>query len=428
MEDHHQRRASVRPRLNEWWRRYQQYVQTHQASLYFYDDTISRLLFLLFGGRSIDASGSNNHTPLLLHDILYGCLELHRILLQVAIATISPSCFDHPPNLSHDALPNENEPIISTTHLRFGLDMLQSLYPLSQEIVRILCTVRSSFFNRNSSNNNSHESHILSASISYRQALVRRYIEWTRLVLRLTLFIRYWKRFRLLWKRHYSPRPVPGLMQPGGRWSCNSDDEQEHQRRRMIERNQYVGKRTGRCIVATTTNPIDHHRTAHATSNQSSESTTSWHFARIVVGELLYMCRPVVQVESEVRSFRSRDNRASSRLWNGWVTSLCMDIMSIICLNTLQPNVEHIYIRQPQSHIQQQYNNCTNPATVYELQRRKMRLWMYLLRSPIWEIYTERMVQRCSDILYRLPLLGGFLREYMNDYIYYWKFYRVEEG
>ena len=98
-----------------------------------------------------------------------------------------------------------------------------------------------------------------------------------------------------------------------------------------------------------------------------------------------------------------------------------MDILSLLSLNTITTN-------EPNVNQQHRQTLRTNPASVHELHRRRMRLWLYLLQSPIWEMYTEGTIQRCSEILYRLPLLGGFLHNYIYDYIYYWKFYRTREG
>ena len=64
-----------------------------------------------------------------------------------------------------------------------------------------------------------------------------------------------------------------------------------------------------------------------------------------------------------------------------------------------------------------------------------MRLLLYLLRSPIWESYTQRcvgtdqQVDDGNDFLSRnVPLLGGLLASYLRDWIYYWRVYKAEEG
>ena len=453
---------------SSWWTRYQQYVQKHQSMIYLYDDIISRLLF--FGWSHPPTSPPNGSTigsrstRIRWREVLYGCIELHRIIVQIAITSSFPSdkfsLFGTTMEIDDNTADkkSDNHAVFSTTHLRLFLTILQSIYPLSQEMIRTFSTVSS---NHDDINNNSN----FWAIISYRQALVRRYLEWARFVSRITLLIRYWKRTLELQYRNSSTSiitspniVIPGLMQNGGSLYNNnthydsyydkphppsvyrSCDEEECRRR---ERNhQYIGKRTGRRIVSIidhqshTSNTIQHpssipqRNVIHSLLQKqfsALKSSTTIRFLRIIMGELLYICRPVVQVESEVRIFRAGCNNTTSTLHNryrssqfqNWALCLGMDILSLISLDTTtQAHVGNH--RQPPFY--------TNPASVHELQRRRMRLWLYLLRSPIWEMYTEGTIQRCSDIIHRFPLLGGLLRNYIYDYVYYWKFFRAEEG
>jgi hypothetical protein len=50
------------------------------------------------------------------------------------------------------------------------------------------------------------------------------------------------------------------------------------------------------------------------------------------------------------------------------------------------------------------------------------------LRSPIWELYTQRGADGMSRSVEMLPLFGKLLTNYMWDWLYYWKLYRAEEG
>lgn len=478
-----------------WWNQYQQYVMKHQSILYLYDDILSRLLLLFPLPNPDNINGSG---PILRwREVLYGCLELHRILLQIAItSSSSPSAspLDHveslhlvPKNI-HGATTTmgtddstttttnkDSNEFVTTKHLRLVLTILQSIYPLSQELIRTFSIVLS---NQNHNNN----SIPFLAIISYRQAVVRRYMEWTRFVIRITMLLRYWKRV-LARPNCTTPtkpsvldddqsgwciRRLPGLMRHGGSLynhytPYDSNDghtpaasaivynttgryyEQEWQQR--VERNNnYIGKRTGRRILSTTNTAQLGHITheasqftpfyspsgmLHVLQRKLSAFNTSKtvHLVRIIFGELMYVCRPVVQAESEVRILRAVRyettalNNRNRPLLQSWAVCLVMDVISLLSLNTITNEQNGNQRQQPQR--QPFY---TNPASVQELQRRRMRLWLYLLRAPIWEMYTEGTIQRFSDILYRLPLLGGLLRNYIYDYIYYWKFHRAEEG
>jgi hypothetical protein len=473
-----------------WWKRYEQFVQKHQSILYLYDDIISRCFVLFAPNSNHTNSGDDDVGSVVIQwrEVLYGCMELHRIMIQMAVTTFSLS--DHPTTTTTPMKMNEYGPttstvtglspeerIVTTTHLRFVLTIIQSIYPLLQEMIRTFSIMSLS------SNRNRNQIHN-SAIISYRQAIVRRCIEWLRFVIRFTLLFRHWK---CILKSQYStlitnsttnnsnsmdrhnstafvPVLLPGVMPNGGSWSypthCDpyydpiasvttqTMDKYEQECQRIERNHQYIGKRTGRRIVSTTRYPSRH---VSSPQPQTASCTTKYReiyallllrlstlmksrtarSLRIIIGELLYICRPVVQIETEVRIYRehrygittTEQNSHSNdhRLLRSWVLCLGMDILSLFALSTIR-NEQNVHQESQPSRF------VPNATSLREIQRRRVRLWLYLLRSPLWEMYIEGTIRRCSDVLCRLPLLGGLLRNYIYDYIYYWKFYRAEEG
>ena len=126
---------------------------------------------------------------------------------------------------------------------------------------------------------------------------------------------------------------------------------------------------------------------------------------RIILGELLYICRPIVQAETDV--FCATTTSSPNRL-KSWLLCLTLDVLSLLSLDACRRN--------------------GNAVTVAEWKRRRLRLLLYLLRSPVWDRYTATTANRVSSAVGKIPLVGGLLNNYIWDWIFYWKLYRAEEG
>jgi hypothetical protein len=71
------------------------------------------------------------------------------------------------------------------------------------------------------------------------------------------------------------------------------------------------------------------------------------------------------------------------------------------------------------------YNNL---ATEEELRNRKMRLFLYALRSPIWFEATAPLLDGFSRrILHRIPLVGSLTETFLLDWILYYQHPFVSE-
>lgn len=211
-----------------------------------------------------------------------------------------------------------------------------------------------------------------SAATEIRQARVRKYLETIRFALRTMLLLRYWRAVR------HSTAP-PGLVVEGGRMvlsgngatrSCWTTEEEE----RRIENCNYVGRRTQKRWSLQP--PIPNHWVERR---------------RVQLGEILYTLRPLLQAHS-------------SHPRHQLVVPFLLEVGALyLCCRS------------------------SNPASQQEWKRRRMRLWLFLLRSPIWDRYTEPAATAVSRRA-ETNFLGRIVSNYVWEWLYYWKEYRIEEG
>lgn len=165
----------------------------------------------------------------------------------------------------------------------------------------------------------------------------------------------------------------------------------------MERRRNYVGRRTGLKIT-----------------KQSDESKPQSTTSHLILGELLYILRPLYWASAEAQHYHAVDHDDSSlspslSLLKAWVTTLGMDLASLNLLSRQRKN--------------------GNRWSQEEWNRRRMKLFLYLLRSPIWSRGTSPAMERTSSIVQRIPLLGNLVDACLWDWIMYWKHpYVSEEG
>jgi hypothetical protein len=198
---------------------------------------------------------------------------------------------------------------------------------------------------------------------------------------------------------------APGLLLDGGLYHVYRSGLQGapsiEQERARIERQQYRGRRTNRRVV--TARDRQHEETQQ--SPQKSRRSFGLAVSRILLGELLYIFRPLFWAQAEDATV----GQDLSTRWNAWIVSLGMDLASLASLKTSA-------------------DSAGNSSTKEEWSRRRMRLFLYLLRSPAWERYTRRGTQALSGAVDVVPLFGKLFTNYLWDWLYYWKLYRAEEG
>lgn len=213
-----------------------------------------------------------------------------------------------------------------------------------------------------------------------RQAKARLLLERIRVVLRLGLLSSYWMSMA------QTKTIRPGILTMGGAYFASIRAPTIEEEETRSARFSYVGKRTGRKLRS------------GVTFNQSLLNA-----ARMAAGEVLYILRPLVTAGTDCIQGHGKYSK-----WKAWFVCLFMDILSL-------ENLHHV-------------NVSGNSVTRAELSRRKARLLLYLLRTPIWEYGSRPMLENTSLALQKIPLLGRLATAYLWDYIMYWKLYGAETG
>jgi len=180
--------------------------------------------------------------------------------------------------------------------------------------------------------------------------------------------------------------------------------------------------------------------------------------AMIVAAEVLYAVRPLLWAWFESRHHRSRRlgrrsdhgpnqgrrRRRRSTLWRGWILCLLLDVLSLRLLERTEGEgeckrecgprsrrvVAHHPNRSRSSSSSSSRSIPTNPCTRNEIQRRKLRLLLYVLRSPAWSEATLPALERVSNKFWsRIPILGGLAETVLWDWVLYYQHpFVAEEG
>jgi hypothetical protein len=363
-------------RVQQVWQSYRSLVKQHRVKLELADDAVDRLLFWVPYHENKQAW----------REVVYGLLSLNRLAMDCAT---QESSID---NSHGTTLLLPKQPSIPATSLRIALTVTHCLMPSILEMVSSNSTV---------------------SSRRRQQTLARLYLERFKFLLRLVLMVSYWKDSLDQQKKgNNSPILMLGLVTDGGTYNIDQptirgltlDQEQA-----LHKRHAYVGRRTGLSVAikskfksTTTTSP-----------QQQSRSSA----VQVVLAELLYILRPLYWASAEATHFPAIDDddsrpssSLSSSLLKAWLVTLGMDLTSLgLLVKTDQVQV--------------------NPATKAEWNRRRMKLFLYLLRSPIWSQLTAPTVGTCSSVLRHIPLVGGLADSYLWDWILYQKHpYVSEEG
>jgi len=180
---------------------------------------------------------------------------------------------------------------------------------------------------------------------------------------------------------------------------------------------------------------------------QSPPTTARRRLGYLLVGELLHIYRPLhwVKVCYDSESSRSQysyppHNRTTSKdrtkhmkLMKSWILCLAMDIVS----HKLSGMGTHVSTRDGSSGGNDNVGgggsngdnvdvsiaiDVSSQTTKVELNRRKMRWILYLLRAPIWSFFTYPLTKTSSKALaFCVPLVGRPLATYLMDLLLYWQ-------
>jgi Peroxisomal membrane protein (Pex16) len=378
--------------LRRFWEAYKTWAHRHSSTVWWIDDIVSHFLFLTTSSSTSlsSSSSSKDDDPATRgwRDIVYGVLELHRFVFHTALSTEESSLFiGRTDNYGMTVEPNgsgsKTDMVAPTTTIRYLLTILPTLYPMVQQIVLWQSPKQQ----------------------QQQRTTMQRYLERIRCLLRFMLLVRYWKTL--------PPTIPPGIMIRGGRLNDHHHSSTHHHHHPMTveqvltcqKRHLYVGKRSGKRWT-TSPDPSFHHTTTTMMMNPK---------LRIQTAELLYILRPLLytELQKSPQSF-SGARGAESSPTPAWVWQMAI-VLDLLSLWGLAPAAS---------------TGCGTVCHRQEWNRRRMRLWLYALRAPIWENGTQRIAERVGSSLEQtIPIVGRLLRHYFSDWLLYWKEYRLlEEG
>jgi len=212
---------------------------------------------------------------------------------------------------------------------------------------------------------------------------------------------------------------------------------------------QYVGRRTGRrSIVARKSSSRTRSRGGPSSLSFSSVSNASVSFAKwmsqlasskskvlciYAVGEVLHILRPLYWSRAQNKAWHGRRSPSSSRkiprnpssysfaIWRAWCISLLMDLTSDKLLRVADGG------DGTRLHPQIRPNGSVSPpsaeqARLEELEWRRGRLKLYLLRSPAYNVMTRPLATLIGRFVSAIPSLGlgRWASEYALDVMSYW--------
>lgn len=347
-----------------WWVIYRSFARKHQVKLELCDEAMTRILFWAPHSsppRKHSASLANN-----CREVLYGLLSLNRMAMDLAHQRNIENSYGA--TIRQEAA--EPTPFLPPTAIRIALTVTHGLMPMFLELCQ---------------SSNTHDT-------ERRRTRFRHFIERIKFVFRMVLVVSYWK--ELIGEDRKNPNehnaPITGLIRDSGmyrgrEYSIIPTIGDECAR---LERHNYVGRRTGR-------------RLGHSDHNPSGTNSTQQK-VKTVMGELLHIYRPLYWACAERRQAQGYTSSGNT-LWLSWAVALGMDLTSLQLLSssTSRPNGNHL--------------------SREELKRRRLKLFLYLLRAPMWDRLTHPNVQRLVTLVQRVPFVGKLIETYLWDVILYWK-------
>lgn len=205
---------------------------------------------------------------------------------------------------------------------------------------------------------------------------VRLSLERIKFMLRMCLIGSYWYHL-------YRERKIDacGLVESGGIYDPSNEAEGTtvEQVQSWRKRQLYVGKRSGRRVVS-----AKHYSVA---AFSLPENDFVW---PLMISELWHIYRPLHWAGIEYTRNPGLED---------WASMLGLDIVTLLLLQ----------------------NNINNKFSSKEMRRRKLKLFLYLLRSPIFDKYSKPTASRVFQLVGKLPLFGPVLENYLWDWVHYWK-------
>jgi hypothetical protein len=189
-------------------------------------------------------------------------------------------------------------------------------------------------------------------------------------------------------------------------WNCHPRDEEQHY--------SYIGPRTGRHIGGA-------FRIMHP------RSVVGKGIAYVYLSELLHFLRFPLWTYCNYLGENTKKTKKKSKIYI-WLFTLFMDMASVQLLRQglkLQLLADSGSIRIPTSTTRHHHHH-QQQQLFYAFQlltRRKSLLWLYAIKSPLWESITKPLVvQRvCHLVCKLLPFIGSWVEKHLLSWIDYYQ-------
>lgn len=201
-----------------------------------------------------------------------------------------------------------------------------------------------------------------------------------------------------------------GILEEGGILvpdECITKTKEEYDR---IKKLLYVGKRTGRKMRAPLQKKHQQSPTYQLISNISTLNSSKMRYLLLTIGEILNIYRPYYYVSSSLQIEGDYKENSKQKMLKLWLRSLCIDLLSHQCSKISKAVLVGNDIVDVSSH-----------STKNELYHRKMKLFLYLLRSPCWNIATQPVAEKVAIVGNYIPIIGKPLAQYLMDVLNYWR-------
>lgn len=299
-------------------------------------------------------------------EIIFGIISLNRLSMHCSQEPVLENSFG-------TSIQTLEDPQIPATAIRILLSVIHCFMPSLLEIIP------------------------MDSLRTKRQSALRKRLEQLKFGLRLYLMMSYWKQLRKGVEQSSSfDDSNVGILRGGGMFDLGQGAGLSMEESHSLQRRQsYVGRRTGLTVVD---------------SRPSMRGKRRLY--RTILGDLLHILRPIYWASAEADHHKKLNGKSSTRLLalsKSWVITLIMDFASLQLL------------------VDQRYSG--NIWAIDEWNRRKQRLLLYFLRPPAWSGLTSPLLEQCSSVLKKLPLLGQLIDVCIWDWVLYWKLpYVAEEG
>ena len=214
-----------------------------------------------------------------------------------------------------------------------------------------------------------------------------------------------------------------GALRPG-EYAASSAEEVER-----LKRIKYIGRRTGRRIIAGASLDPTANAGQGGTSGQFKILGASSRLCLLAMGELLHVYRPLYWALSERRRNHQHalgevEPNVKFPIARAWLVSLAMDVLSHrLTLLAISVGLSRraCGLRRQGLGGGELNDYAMSAPTAEELRRRKARWMLYLLRSPVWDLLAFPLASIVAKGVGHVPLVGRPITNYVMELLIYWQ-------